>query len=64
MHTHKVVADLPTGTVKAASLQKKGDIDIIRPSWILDCIKQSEIDAGLPDLLLPLEPGYEIADGF
>lgn len=46
------------GTVKAASLQKKGDVDIIRPSWILDCVKQNEIDAGLPDLLLPFEPRY------
>ncbi|KAL4748398.1 DNA ligase 4 [Aspergillus terricola var. indicus] len=45
-------------TVKAASLQKNGDIDIIRPSWILDCIKQSEIDAGLPDFILPLEPRH------
>ncbi|KAL4802274.1 ATP dependent DNA ligase domain-containing protein [Aspergillus unguis] len=45
-------------TVKAASLQKTGDVDIIRPSWILDCIKQSEVDAGLPDLLLPLEPRH------
>ncbi|GAB1196970.1 DNA ligase (ATP) [Aspergillus pseudonomiae] len=46
-------------TVKAASLQKSGNVDIIRPSWILDCIKQSEIDVGLPDSLLPLEPSTE-----
>ncbi|KAL4785557.1 hypothetical protein BJX76DRAFT_355949 [Aspergillus varians] len=45
-------------TVKAASLQKSGDVDIIRPCWILDCIQQNEIDAGLPDLLLPLEPRH------
>ncbi|KAL4796030.1 ATP dependent DNA ligase domain-containing protein [Aspergillus venezuelensis] len=45
-------------TVKVASLQKGGEVDIIRPSWILDCIKQSEIDAGLPDLILPLEPKH------
>ncbi|KAE8146821.1 ATP dependent DNA ligase domain-containing protein [Aspergillus avenaceus] len=45
-------------TVKAASLQKNGTVDIIRPSWILDCIKQSEIDVGMPDLLLPLEPRH------
>ncbi|KAL4866354.1 hypothetical protein BDV12DRAFT_173099 [Aspergillus spectabilis] len=45
-------------TVKAASLQKSGDVDIIRPSWILDCIRQNEVDAGLPDLLLPLEPRH------
>ncbi|KAB8068426.1 ATP dependent DNA ligase domain-containing protein [Aspergillus leporis] len=45
-------------TVKAASLQKSGNVDIIRPSWILDCIKQNEVDAGLPDYLLPLEPKH------
>ncbi|XRM46458.1 DNA ligase (ATP) [Aspergillus tubingensis] len=45
-------------TVKAASLQKNGDVSIIRPSWILDCVRQNEIDAGLPDLLLPLEPRH------
>ncbi|KAB8266860.1 DNA ligase 4 [Aspergillus minisclerotigenes] len=45
-------------TVKAASLQKSGNVNIIRPSWILDCIRQSEIDAGLPDSLLPLEPRH------
>ncbi|KAL4931510.1 DNA ligase (ATP) DNL4 [Aspergillus undulatus] len=44
--------------VKAASLQKTGEFDIIRPSWILDCIRQSDIDAGFPDLLLPLEPKH------
>ncbi|RAL13975.1 DNA ligase (ATP) DNL4 [Aspergillus homomorphus CBS 101889] len=45
-------------TVKAASLQKNGEVDIIRPSWVLDCIRQSDIDAGLADLLLPLEPRH------
>ncbi|OGM43476.1 DNA ligase [Aspergillus bombycis] len=45
-------------TVKAASLQKSGNVNIIRPSWILDCIKQSEIDAGLPGSVLPLEPRH------
>lgn len=41
-----------------ASLQKSGEQNIIRPSWLIDCIKQNEIDAGLPDLLLPFEPRY------
>ncbi|KAL5364118.1 putative DNA ligase [Aspergillus floccosus] len=45
-------------TVKAASLQKSGNVAIVRPSWILDCIRQNEVDAGLPDLLLPLEPRH------
>ena len=44
------------GVVKVASLQKSGDTDIIRPSWLLDCVKQNVVDAGLPDLLLPYEP--------
>lgn len=54
------ISDKHLGTVKAASLQKTGEVDIIRPSWILDCIKQGEVDAGLPDLLLPFEPRYAI----
>ncbi|GAB1214500.1 DNA ligase (ATP) [Aspergillus terreus] len=45
-------------TVKAASLQKSGNVAIVRPSWILDCVRQNEIDAGLPDLLLPFEPRH------
>ncbi|KAI2728363.1 hypothetical protein CBS147354_2283 [Penicillium roqueforti] len=45
-------------TVKVASLQKSGEQDIIRPSWLIDCVKQNEIDAGLPDLLLPFEPRH------
>ncbi|KAJ5832214.1 Nucleic acid-binding OB-fold [Penicillium riverlandense] len=42
-------------TVKVASLQKSGEVNIIRPSWILDCVKQNEVDVGLPDFLLPFE---------
>ncbi|KAF9894601.1 DNA ligase (ATP) [Aspergillus nanangensis] len=45
-------------TVKAASIQKSGNVNIIRPSWVLDCIRQNEIDAGLPNLLLSLEPKH------
>ena len=45
-----------TGTVKVASVQKGNQVNIIRPSWILDCIKQNEIDTGLSDFLLPQEP--------
>jgi hypothetical protein len=44
------------GVVKVASLQKAGKKDIIRPSWIFDCIKQNEVDAGMARLVLPLEP--------
>ncbi|CAL5871082.1 uncharacterized protein PFLUO_LOCUS5328 [Penicillium psychrofluorescens] len=42
-------------TVKVASLQKGGEVNIVRPSWLLDCVKQNEVDAGLPDFLLPFE---------
>ncbi|MCJ1269275.1 DNA ligase (ATP) [Lobaria immixta] len=45
-------------TVKVASLIKRGGVDIVRPSWILDCVKQSESDIGKTDLLLPLEPRH------
>ena len=44
--------------VKVAALEKLRKLDIIRPSWLLDCIKQSEVDSGEPRLLLPLEPVY------
>lgn len=47
------------GTVKVASLQKSGEMDIIRPSWLTDCVKQNVVDAGLPDMLLPQEPRYK-----
>ncbi|EER38909.1 DNA ligase [Histoplasma capsulatum H143] len=43
-------------TVKVASLQKNAKENIIRPSWLFDCLTQNERDRGLPDLLLPLEP--------
>lgn len=41
-----------------ASVQKSGQTNIVRPSWLIDCVKQNEKDAGLPDLLLPFEPRY------
>jgi DNA ligase-4 len=44
------------GTVKVASAQKSGKDSIIRARWLFDCIKQNEVDAGLPDFLIPLEP--------
>lgn len=54
--TAKRQSNTLVGTVKVASLQKSGQSNIIRPSWLLDCIKQNEVDAGLPDFLLPFEP--------
>jgi hypothetical protein len=46
------------GTVKVASLQKRGEENIIHSNWLFDCIKQDEIDTrgGLPEYLVPLEP--------
>jgi DNA ligase-4 len=41
--------------VKAASLMKSGHTSIIRPSWILDVLAQTEADAGKPGVLLPYE---------
>jgi DNA ligase-4 len=37
-------------TVKVSALKKLGNHDIIRPQWVLDCIRQQE--------WLPLEPRY------
>ncbi|KAJ5587353.1 Nucleic acid-binding OB-fold [Penicillium hispanicum] len=45
-------------TVKVASLQKRGETNIVKPLWLIDCVKQSEKDVGLPDLLLPFEPRH------
>ncbi|PWY84944.1 putative DNA ligase [Aspergillus heteromorphus CBS 117.55] len=60
--THRAVPDTiciaDREMVKPASLRKSGLVDIIRPCWILDCVRQNEIDAGLPDLLLPMEPRH------
>ncbi|KAH7041239.1 ATP dependent DNA ligase domain-containing protein [Microdochium trichocladiopsis] len=39
--------------VKVASLIKAGEVDIIRPKWILDCLAQSDTD-----FLLPYEPSH------
>lgn len=39
--------------VKVASMMKAGDVDIIKPKWILDCLAQRD-----NDFLLPLETGH------
>lgn len=54
-------ANASSDTVKVASLRRKGGKDIIRPSWILDCIRVHEEDhkAGRRgSYVLPLEPAY------
>ena len=45
-----------SGTVHVASLCKRRNVDVIKPSWVFDNIRQSEADQGRPLLLLPLEP--------
>ncbi|KAI1456705.1 ATP-dependent DNA ligase [Annulohypoxylon moriforme] len=39
--------------VKVASLLKAGDVDIIKPKWVLDCLAQPD-----KDFLLPFETGH------
>lgn len=41
-----------------ASLQKNAQTNIVKPSWLIDCVKQNEKDAGLPNFLLPFEPKF------
>lgn len=36
----------------------RGETNIIRHSWILDCIVQTEADGDRPRMLLPLEPKH------
>lgn len=44
-------------TIKVASLEKRGDISILKPIWIFDSIKQSQTDFanGRPDIVVPPE---------
>lgn len=49
-------ADTLQGTVKVASVQKSAKENVVRPSWLFDCIKQNEDDVGYPEMLLPFEP--------
>lgn len=42
--------------LKALALQKENKHNIIKPSWIFDCVAQSRIDSGKARFLLPYEP--------
>ncbi|KAK4460324.1 hypothetical protein QBC42DRAFT_272522, partial [Cladorrhinum samala] len=42
--------------VRAASLRKAGDVDIVRPKWVFDCLEQS--GTGGQGYLLPFEEGH------
>lgn len=51
-----IIAD--RNLVKVASLTKKDQRNLIRPSWLLDCVRQSQVDGGRPRYLLPFEPQH------
>lgn len=44
-------------TVRVASLEKRGGTSLVRPTWLFDCIAQSQIDfaKALPEIVVPLE---------
>lgn len=45
--------------VKVQSIMKTGDIQVVKPAWLLDAVKQADIDG--PDkakYVLPLEPNH------
>jgi DNA ligase-4 len=42
--------------LKARSIEKAGDRNIVKPQWLLDCIEQNKSDEGLRKFLLPFEP--------
>ncbi|KAF2773948.1 ATP-dependent DNA ligase [Teratosphaeria nubilosa] len=44
--------------VPVASLEKKGERNIVRPCWLYDCVQQSELDIGRPSMLLPFDPRH------
>ncbi|KAI9667204.1 MAG: DNA ligase (ATP) [Bathelium mastoideum] len=56
--TKDVVCIADRKTVSVASIIKRGDHAIVRPSWLFDCIEQSEADTGRPIFLLPFEPDH------
>ena len=44
--------------IKVRSIKKEGKMNIVRPSWLFDCIKQSETDLERPPFVLPMEPNH------
>jgi DNA ligase-4 len=45
--------------VKVASLMKAGHTNIVKPTWVLDAVKQSEIDGPqMQRLIIPFEPNH------
>lgn len=43
-------------SVKVASLLKKGEIPVLKPMWLFDCIRQARTDSALGLSELPLRP--------
>lgn len=44
-------------TIKVASLEKRGDTSILKPTWLFDCMKQNQRDLanGKPEVVVPEE---------
>jgi DNA ligase-4 len=51
-----VVADKKV--VKVASLMKSGSMNVVRPKWVLDAVRQSEVEADEDRFLIPFEPKH------
>ena len=52
----EVVCVASKRSVKVASLVKKGDMPILKPIWLFDCIRQARADVALGLCALPLRP--------
>ncbi|RDW94914.1 DNA ligase-3 [Coleophoma crateriformis] len=44
--------------VKVASLVKAGITNVVKGTWVLDCLRQAEIDVGKERFLVPFEPSH------
>ncbi len=44
--------------VKAASLMKSGNLNIVKPAWLFDALIQSEVDVGKSRFVLPFEMAH------
>ena len=45
-------------TVRVSSLKKRGGVDVLRPSWLFDCLAMARVDTGRKPLWLPPEPKH------
>ncbi|OAP62915.1 hypothetical protein AYL99_02142 [Fonsecaea erecta] len=58
-HQETVVCIASRRTVKVASLEKRGEKELVKPMWIFDCIDQAKRDFArgyAEEMILPLEP--------